>query len=77
MNHFKFATLATVLLLQSLAHPANAPSHSAIPGHAGAVSLDGDRATDRIDDSCDYLLLPDLNDRLRNECDPEDDCPRP
>jgi hypothetical protein len=77
MNKFKFAALAAVLLLQSLAHPANAPSHSAAPGNVAPVSLTGDRpAAGRVDDSRDYLLLPDINDAHREDCDPEDDCPR-
>lgn len=77
MNKFKFAALAAVLLLQSLAYPANAPSHSAVSDHVAAVSLKGDRpAADRLDDSRDYLLLPDLQDSHREDCDPEDDCPR-
>ena len=77
MRTFPFAALTAGLLLQSLAHPANAPAHVAIAGNPGPAAQSIDRpALTRVDDSGDYFLLPDLNDRLRNACDPEDDCPR-
>ena len=63
MKKFKFAALAAGFLLQSLAHPATAPSHD---------SVNGDRpASASTEASRDYFLIPDINDLHR------DDCPRP
>jgi hypothetical protein len=76
MKTFKFAALAAGLLLQSLAHPANAPSHHSVAGQVGSVAVKGDRpAVARAQESRNYFLLPDINDARREACDPEDDCP--
>lgn len=70
MKNFKFAALAAALLLQSLASADNAPSHQ--------VALNADRHTLlRVADNRDYFPLADLNDMHRDDCDPQDDCPRP
>jgi len=78
MTRFKFAALTAALLLQSLASAANAPSHAAVPGNSGSLSLNGERhSLARADDSGDYFPLPDINDAHGTECNPEDDCPQP
>jgi hypothetical protein len=78
MNKLKFAALAAGLLLQSLAYPADAPSRQPGLGHFGSVSLNKDRlASGGLAASRDYSPLPDIADLHRQDCDPEDDCPRP
>jgi hypothetical protein len=78
MSKLKFAALAAGLLLQSLAYPANAPSHDPVMGNVGSVPLNHDRAASgRADESRDYSPLPVINDIRAEECNPEDDCPRP
>jgi hypothetical protein len=78
MKNIKFAALAAALLLQSLACADNAPSHNAVSRNVGSVSLDGVRHTAlRVEDNRDYFPLADISDSYREECDPEDDCPRP
>jgi hypothetical protein len=77
MNTFKFAALAAALLMQSLAHPANTPSHESVSGNPVSVSLDSANHTvAHGEESRDYFLIPDMNDLHGVACDPEDDCPR-
>lgn len=69
MKTFKIAALAAGLLLQSLAYPANAPAHDSVSAKIGTSG--------RAEASRDYFLIPDINDLHDEDCDPEDDCPRP
>ena len=69
MKTFKIAALAAGLLLQSLAYPANAPAHDSVSAKIGTSG--------RAEASRDYFLIPDINALHDQDCDPEDDCPRP
>jgi hypothetical protein len=68
MNKLRIAALAAGFLLQSLAYPADAPLH---------VQNDDRHAFSRVAESRDSFPLPDAADLHGQECDPEDDCPRP
>jgi hypothetical protein len=78
MNKFEFAALAVGLLLQSLTFADIAPSKDPVFDYVASNSLTGRRhVADRAVERQDYFLIPDVNDLRGEECDPEDDCPRP
>jgi len=75
MNKFKFAASVTALLLQSLVY-AGSSSSASVSVHRGSASLDGAHpAVTRAEARWNNSLI--LDDVQREECDPEDDCPRP
>jgi hypothetical protein len=66
MNRFKFAVLAAALLLHPLVHAGSAASGSLHTAH---------HTVSRVEARWDNSLI--LDDVQSQECDPEDDCPRP
>lgn len=77
MNKFESSALAVGLLLQSLTFAGIAPSQEPELNDASSVLTSHHYVVARAEKRPEYFLLPDISDLRGEECDPEDDCPRP
>jgi hypothetical protein len=77
MNKFEFTALAVGLLLQSLTSAGIATSQEPVLNNGSSVLTSHHYVVARSEKRPEYFLLPDINDLRGEECDPEDDCPRP